>query len=68
MIRIYADAYGSSILVSVILKLVADVLNIVGPLVVGAVTAYVVTISYPQDTEQVALDIMCFIKLRLNTI
>ncbi|XP_022102306.1 ATP-binding cassette sub-family C member 9-like isoform X2 [Acanthaster planci] len=51
MFRIYFDAYWSVMLVSALLKIAADVLNLVGPLCIGALTSYVVTLSYPADSE-----------------
>ncbi|XP_022102345.1 ATP-binding cassette sub-family C member 8-like [Acanthaster planci] len=51
MLRIYFDAYGSVMLATALLKVTADVLNLVGPLCIGALTSYVVTLSYPVDSE-----------------
>ncbi|XP_022102307.1 ATP-binding cassette sub-family C member 9-like [Acanthaster planci] len=51
MFKIYCDAYWSVMLVSALLKIAADVLNLVGPLCIGALTSYVVTLSYPVDSE-----------------
>ena len=55
MIRIYFDAYRSVILAAALFKTAADVLNIVGPLCIGALTSYVATLSNkdPVDSEPV---------------
>ncbi|XP_038076865.1 ATP-binding cassette sub-family C member 9-like [Patiria miniata] len=51
MFRIYIDAYGPVLLEAALYKMISDVLNIIGPLCIGAITGYVTTLSTPTDTE-----------------
>ncbi|XP_071803247.1 ATP-binding cassette sub-family C member 9-like [Asterias amurensis] len=52
MWRIYLMVYGFVMLKSAVLKIIHDMLNVIGPLCIGALTAYVVTLAYPDESEQ----------------
>ena len=53
------DAFGSVMAASALFLLLADVLNVVGPLCIGALTSYVVTLTYPVDSELVSRISIC---------
>ncbi|XP_038076863.1 ATP-binding cassette sub-family C member 9-like [Patiria miniata] len=52
MAKVFIAAHGSAVLQAAVLKLIADLLNVIGPLCVGGLTYYVVTIAYPEDGIQ----------------
>ena len=47
--------YGFVMLKSAVLKIIYDMLNLIGPLCIGALTAYVVSLAYPDESEQVSI-------------
>ncbi|XP_038076866.1 ATP-binding cassette sub-family C member 9-like [Patiria miniata] len=51
MFRIYIDAYGTVLLEGALYKMIADVLNIIGPLCIGAITGFVAKVTISADTK-----------------
>ena len=51
---VYLKVYGLKLVSAGCLKVAADFCELVGPLVIGGLTAYVSTLSYPVDIEPVS--------------
>ncbi|XP_071805798.1 ATP-binding cassette sub-family C member 9-like [Asterias amurensis] len=47
--QVYIKVYGFRLMTSLVLKIIADMLGLIGPVCVGGLTSYVITIVYPSD-------------------
>ena len=52
---VYFKVYGFKLFVAGLLKIMSDLCELVGPLVIGGLTSYVSTLSYPKETEPVKM-------------
>ncbi|XP_038059425.1 ATP-binding cassette sub-family C member 9-like [Patiria miniata] len=52
LLKVYVKVYGWRILGAAVLKFIADVLALIGPLCVGGITSYVISIVYPTGEPQ----------------
>ena len=55
--KVYLEVYGWRMLWAGVFKLLADLLNFVGPLCVGGITLYVTCIIYPENCNESVVSI-----------